>query len=73
MIDVRELRSAAAEPLRQLVDHIMLDEFEAAFVLKMAEIVGTPRLEIVETDHVRAIGQEPIAQIGTDEARPASH
>jgi hypothetical protein len=73
MVDVREARFAETELGRQAIDHVGFDEGEAGLAVEMREIRGSPGLEIVEASDARALGEEGINQMGTDEARAAGH
>src|SRR5690348_13707213 len=73
MIDVGELDAPATQPLRQIVDHVVLDEFEIGLMLEMAEVLCPSRLKIVDANHVRAFGDQSVAQVRTDEACTPRH
>src|SRR4051794_14319078 len=73
MIDVGEFDPPAAQPLRQLVDYVMLDEVEPRFVLEMPQILGPSGLEIIDANHLRALADEAVAEVRTDEARAPRH
>ena len=73
VVNVREFQAAAPQPLRQRVNHIMFDEFEATLALEMREIVGTAGLQIVQANHLRAVADQPIAQMRTNEAGTAGY
>lgn len=70
---MREAGPPAAQPLRQVVNHIAFDELEPAFRAEMLQIVRAARLEIVDADDVRAVGNQTIAQIRADKARSPGH
>ena len=51
----------------------MLDQLEAGVAVEMAEVVAAAREEIVDADDARALGNQAVAQMRADKARPAGN
>jgi hypothetical protein len=57
--------------VKRLAD-IVLERFEVAVGAKVGDIAGCASDEVVDTEDLPAIGEEPLAEVGPQEARPAS-
>ncbi len=60
------------DPVRLHVEregHIVSDELKARVGQQVADVVFGAREEVVEADHLVPVGQEPPAQVRTNEAR----
>src|SRR3954469_4669642 len=51
----------------------MFDELKTALPFEMGEIVEPPRLQIVERDHVCAVGDQTVDQVGPDKTCTAGY
>jgi hypothetical protein len=69
MIDVREVHPA--EPWRQVLDHVMIDNLEAALFLEMGYVASAPGQEVVQTDNPRALIYQPVTKMRSNEASSA--
>jgi hypothetical protein len=49
----------------------MIHKFEPALVLQMRDIAGAAGEEIIETDDPRALFDQTVAKVRSDESRPA--
>jgi hypothetical protein len=56
--------------VKRLAD-IVLERFEVAVGAKVGDIAGCPGDEVVDAEDLPAIGEEPLAEVGAQEARPS--
>ena len=71
VIDVGEMKVARHRDRR--LDHVMLDQLEAGVAVEMAEVLAAAGEEIVDADDARALGNQAVAQMRADKARPAGN
>ena len=50
----------------------MLDELERR-VADVLDVLERPRVQVVHADHPVPLGQQPVAQVGPEEARPPGY
>src|SRR5690242_16597963 len=66
-----EMEYVADLQVRSGVDDVALDQREALILQEVGAILAPARQEAVETDDAEAIGDQPIAKVGADEAGAA--
>src|SRR5581483_3285991 len=65
-------------PVQRAVDvdvlgHVVTDEAEAGMARQVADVVGRAGDEVVHAEHLRALAEQELAQVGADEAGAARH
>jgi hypothetical protein len=58
---------------QQRLADIVAQQLEPRAIEQMSYIVAAPREEVVETDDVMALADQPLAQMRADEARPSGY
>ena len=67
MIDAGEAGAAFTQRLRNLVDHVLLDQIESALALEVAQVLRAAGKEAVQADDARALLDQPVADVRPDE------
>jgi hypothetical protein len=62
-----------AQARRQGVDDVRVDQVEPGLALQVAQVLAAAGEEVVQADHVGAVGEQGVAEVGAQEPGPAGH